>query len=103
LTLTIIPSMYLTRTLTERTYDVLTEDYILMAKSKGIKRRGIFTQHVIRNVIPYLKADLHKMHGIGMGNLFLVEFLFNIRGLTLLVYRVPIFQFYLSVNGFRRS
>src|SRR5699024_4298301 len=27
LTLTIIPSMYLTRTLTERTYDVLTEDY----------------------------------------------------------------------------
>src|SRR5699024_6070571 len=37
LTLTIIPSMYLTRTLTDRTYDILTEDYILVAKSKGIK------------------------------------------------------------------
>lgn len=99
LTLTIIPSMYLTRTLTERTYDVLTEDYILVAKSKGIKRSGIFTQHVIRNVIPYLKADLHKMLAIVMGNLFIVEFLFNIRGVTSLVFSESIYQFNLTVNG----
>ena len=99
ITLTVIPSIYLIRTLTERSYHVLTEDYILMAKSKGIKKITIIFQHVIRNVLPYLKADLHGMLAIMMGNLFIVEYLFNIHGVTKLIFSDTVYQFNLTVNG----
>ncbi|SFB06640.1 peptide/nickel transport system permease protein [Lentibacillus halodurans] len=99
MTLLTIPAIYLIRTLSERTYEVLTEDYILMAKSKGINKLTIFFQHVIRNVLPYLKADLHKMMAIMMGNLFIVEYLFNIPGVTRLVFNDSAYQFNLTVNG----
>lgn len=99
ITLTLIPSVYLIRTLAEHTYDVLTEDYILMAKSKGINKITILLQHVIRNVIPFLKADLHKMIAIMMGNLFIVEYLFNIFGVTRLIFGETTYQFNLTVNG----
>lgn len=99
ITLTIIPSIYLIRTLSERTYDVLTEEYILMAKSKGLKKNTIMLQHVIRNVLPFLKADLHGMIAIMMGNLFIVEYMFNIHGVTKLIFSDVAYQFNLTVNG----
>jgi len=98
-TLTIIPAIYLIRTLSEKTYDVLTEEYILTAKSKGLKKMTIILQHVIRNVLPYLKADLHGMMAIMMGNLFIVEYLFNIPGVTKLIFSEADYQFNLTVNG----
>jgi peptide/nickel transport system permease protein len=98
ITLTLIPTIYLIRTLSERTYDVLAEDYILTAKAKGLKKRFIYIHHVIRNVLPYLKADLHKVLAIMMSNLFVVEYLFNIRGLTALLFGGTMYQYNLVVN-----
>jgi peptide/nickel transport system permease protein len=95
--LTIVPTIYLIRTLAERTYDVLTEDYILTAKAKGLKRMYIFIHHVVRNVIPFLKADLHKVIAIMMSNLFIVEYLFNIRGITRIIFESA-YQYNLVVN-----
>lgn len=97
ITLTIVPAIYLIRSLGERTYDVLAEDYILTAKAKGLRKVYIFIQHVTRNVLPYLKADLHKVIAIMMSNLFIVEYLFNISGLTSLLFG-DIYQFNLTVN-----
>ncbi|GIO25798.1 ABC transporter permease subunit [Ornithinibacillus bavariensis] len=98
ITLTLIPTIYLIRTLSERTYDVLAEDYILSAKAKGLKKRHIYMHHVIRNVLPYLKADLHKVIAIMMSNLFIVEYLFNVRGLTTLLFGGTMYQYNLVVN-----
>ncbi|WP_047982352.1 ABC transporter permease subunit [Ornithinibacillus contaminans] len=97
ITLIIVPTIYLIRTLSERTYDVLAEDYILTAKAKGLKKRYIFIHHVVRNVIPYLKADLHKVIAIMMSNLFIVEYLFNLRGITSILFS-GMYQYNLVVN-----
>jgi peptide/nickel transport system permease protein len=98
ITLTIIPAIYLIRTLSERTYDVLSDDYILTAKAKGLKKRYIHIHHVVRNVLPFLKADLHKVLAIMMSNLFIVEYLFNIRGLTTILFDGTLYQYNLTVN-----
>ncbi|MGY0691682.1 ABC transporter permease subunit [Virgibacillus sp. FSP13] len=98
ITLTIVPTIYLIRSLSERTYDVLTEDYILTAKAKGLRKIYIFIQHVVRNVLPYLKADLHKVIAILMSNLFIVEYLFNISGLAGLLFNSGTYQYNLTAN-----
>ncbi|MFD2045378.1 ABC transporter permease subunit [Ornithinibacillus salinisoli] len=99
ITMTLVPAIYLIRTLSERTYDVLSEEYILTAKAKGLKKRYIYIHHVIRNVIPYLKADLHKVTSIMMSNLFIVEYLFNIRGVTRILFGSDTaYQYNLAVN-----
>ncbi|WP_099158217.1 ABC transporter permease subunit [Virgibacillus ndiopensis] len=98
ITLTIVPTIYLIRSLSERTYDVLTDDYILTAKAKGLRKIYIFVQHVIRNVLPYLKADLHKVIAILMSNLFIVEYLFNISGLAGFLFNTGEYQFNLTTN-----
>lgn len=98
ITLTLVPAIYLIRSLSERTYDVLTEEYILTAKAKGLRKIYIFVQHVVRNVLPFLKADLHKVFAIMMSNLFIVEYLFSINGLTALLFGDGEYQFNLTVN-----
>lgn len=94
----LIPLIYLIRNLSERTFDVMGEDYILNAKAKGIRRLPIIFNHVIRNVLPFLKADLHKILAIMMSNLFIVEYLFNINGLSAFIFNNYSYQFNLTVN-----
>ncbi|WP_330948981.1 ABC transporter permease subunit [Virgibacillus sp. MG-45] len=98
ITLIIVPTIYLIRTLSEATAYVLTEDYILTAKAKGFSVFYIFMQHAVRNILPYLKADLHKVIAIMMSNLFIVEYLFNISGLTSLLFTKDGYQYNLTVN-----
>jgi peptide/nickel transport system permease protein len=99
-TLTIIPVFYLVRSLSEITSDVSAEDYILTAKSKGLGKIHIYIYHVTSNVLPFLKADLHKVLGIMIGNLFIIEYLYNTRGITALMFQLQImagYQFNLTV------
>lgn len=98
ITLILLPTIFLIRTLSEKTYDVMTEDYILHAKAKGLGKRSIYIHHVVRNILPYLKADLHKVLAIMMSNLFIVEHLFNIRGLTAILFGGTTYQYNLTVN-----
>lgn len=88
-TLTILPLFYLIRTLNDKTYEVLTEDYILTAKAKGLTKRYIYMNHVTSNVLPFLKADLYKIVGISLSNLFIIEYLYNTRGLTEILFEYP--------------
>jgi len=88
-TLSILPLFYLIRTLNDKTYEVLTEDYILTAKAKGLTKRYIYKNHVTSNVLPFLKADLYKIVGISLSNLFIIEYLYNTRGLTEILFEYP--------------
>ncbi|WP_349409882.1 ABC transporter permease subunit [Pseudalkalibacillus sp. SCS-8] len=97
LTLVIIPLFYLVRSLGNATSDVTSEDYILMAKSKGFSKRYINFYHVTSNVLPTLKADLHKVMSIMIGNLFIVEYLYNTRGMTTLLF-LTMFRFGYQYN-----
>lgn len=85
-TMSLIPTIYLVRNLSAHTYQIRSADYILMAKANGLSRRHIYLYHILRNVIPFLKADLQKLVGIILGNLFIVEALFNLRGITRMIF-----------------
>ncbi|MCC3357848.1 ABC transporter permease subunit [Bacillus sp. REN16] len=86
ITLFILPFVYLVRSLRDKSSDVLTEDYIRTALSKGFRKRYIYLYHVTPNVIPFLKADLHKVVSIMIGNLFIIEYLYNYKGLTSMLF-----------------
>ncbi|WP_246067390.1 ABC transporter permease subunit [Paenibacillus koleovorans] len=85
LTMTLIPALYIMRSVSVHTHQVLTEDYMLTAKAKGLPRLYAYLYHVVPNVLPFLKAELHKLTAIIVGNLFIMEYLFNLRGLTKLL------------------
>ncbi|MFP9130169.1 ABC transporter permease subunit [Niallia sp. BSM11] len=87
ITLIIIPLLYAVKALNEKTKDVLTQDYILTAIAKGVKKKDIYLYHVTANVTPYLKADLHKILAIMISNLFIVEYIFNLNGITALFFQ----------------
>ncbi len=99
ISLTIIPAVYLMNTLSNRTYQLMTEDFVLTAKAKGLKKGYIHLQHIFRNVIPFLKADLHKVVAVMISNLFIVEYLFNLPGVTRLMFNYG-HQYPLLVNTF---
>lgn len=97
----ILPFVYLTQSLSDVTNQVVTEDYIRTARSKGLNNFQIYHHHVTTNVLPFLKADLHKVISMMVGNLFVVEFLFNIKGVTSLLFPMTNgFQYNLFIFAF---
>jgi peptide/nickel transport system permease protein len=93
LTLAYIPLVNVVRMVSQETYQILTEDYIRTAKAKGLKRLHIYLDHVLRNVLPSLKADLPRLCAMMVGSLFVVEYLFNQPGIV----------YFLHVLGFDQS
>jgi peptide/nickel transport system permease protein len=99
----ILPANYMIRTVSQQMKMTLTEDYISFAKARGLGKTYIVFFHALPNVLPFIKADLHKLLGILMGNLFIVEYLFNLHGVTKLLYSDAFahggYQFNLVVNS----
>ncbi|WP_170109625.1 ABC transporter permease subunit [Melghirimyces profundicolus] len=81
----LIPAVHLVRNLYERTSMELEREYILTARSKGVPTPWIYILHIYRNVLPYLKADLSKTAALITGNLFIIEYLYNLPGITRLI------------------
>jgi peptide/nickel transport system permease protein len=103
LILTLIPAVFVMRSVSTRTYYVSTEDYIQVARGQGLSRFTIYRRHILPNVVMTLQADLHKVLAMLLGNLFIAEYLFNIRGVTRLIFSyglVRSYQFNLVANGF---
>lgn len=97
----VLPFVYLTQSLCDVTNQVVTESYIRTAIAKGLSHRQIYHFHVTTNVLPFLKSDLHKVISFMIGNLFIVEFLFNIKGVTSLLFPMTSgFQYNLFILAF---
>lgn len=61
-------------------------DYVLLAKSKGVKKRGILFRHCLRNTIPtYLSIMAISLPHI-MGGTYIVETVFSYPGIGTLSY-----------------
>ncbi|SFS54274.1 ABC transporter permease subunit [Paenibacillus sp. BC26] len=99
----IIPGIYMIRNVALHMSQTLTEDYISFAKARGLGKRYIIFFHALPNVLPFVRADVHKFLGILFGNLFIFEYLYNLNGVTLLVfsnaYAYEGYQYNLVVNG----
>ncbi|WP_219837253.1 ABC transporter permease subunit [Paenibacillus sp. R14(2021)] len=99
----IIPANYMVRNVALQMSHTFTEDYINFAKARGLGKTYIIFHHALPNVLPFVKADLHKFMGILFGNLFIFEYLYNVGGVTLLVFSNAFasqgYQYSLVVNG----
>ena len=103
LILTLIPAVFILRSISNRTYMVTTEDFVLVARAQGLSRFAVYRRHVLPHVLAALQADLHKVTALVLGNLFITEYLFNIQGITRLIFsfsRMGGYQFNLVVTAF---
>lgn len=86
ISLTLIPAVYLIRTISARAYVIASEDFVLVSKATGLSRSRIWLAQIAPNLTAFLRADLAKVCGMMLANFFIVEYLFNVKGVTTLLF-----------------
>lgn len=74
------------------------KQYVDFARAKGLSQLEVFTKHVVRNIIYSFTQYLSIIYWMMITSLILVEYLFLIKGFTLLLYRVSPEIFILGVG-----
>ena len=86
LTLTLITVALFSRYMRSSSIDVLAQDYIKVARAKGLPERLVLLRHLVRNAsLPMITLIGLSLPFLLAGNL-IVEYLFNFQGLGLLFY-----------------
>jgi oligopeptide transport system permease protein len=81
-TLSLVPLAYCARLTRAAVLETLTHDYVRTARSKGLRRRRVLAQHVVRNsLVPVLSAA-GPLLGAMMTTVFVVEVVFAVPGLA---------------------
>jgi peptide/nickel transport system permease protein len=85
LCLTVLPTLLILRIFLLNMEEEFQKQYIDTAKSKGISRFRILWRHVLPNTILSVFHQSRNILWFMLSNLLMVEFLFNIYGITTLV------------------
>jgi peptide/nickel transport system permease protein len=86
LTLTLIQVAFFSRYMRSSSIDVLAQDYIKVARAKGLPERLVLMRHMVRNAsLPIITLIGLSLPGLLGGDL-ITEYLFNFQGLGLLFY-----------------
>ncbi len=86
ITLTVINIASFSRYMRSSTLDNLAQDYIRLARAKGLSQRAVLLRHLLRNAcLPMITLVGLSIPTLLAGNL-LIEVLFNYQGLGLLFY-----------------
>lgn len=64
------------------------QQYVEFAIAKGLSRSTVFIKHVVRNVIKSLFSHVSLIYWYMLSSLFVIDYLFQMQGFTLLIYRV---------------
>jgi ABC-type dipeptide/oligopeptide/nickel transport systems, permease components len=98
--LAIGPTIFLMKVVSLKYVQIGGEDYIKTALAKGMGIWHVLTHHVYKNIKPFLVADLKKTIAITVANLFIVEYLLNVVGLTRFIFsKDGGYQFNAAVMG----
>ncbi len=62
--------------------DILSEDFILTARAKGLTSRAVLMRHALRVALPTLIARFALMLGVMVGGIFFVEEVFSYPGIA---------------------
>ena len=81
------PTLYLMKLVSLKYYQTSGEDYIRTAVAKGLGSNYINFQHVFKNIEPYILAELTKIISLAVGNLFIIEYLLNVPGITKFIFQ----------------
>ncbi len=79
--------------------EVIRQDYIRTARSKGLAERKVITKHALRNGLIPVVTVIGMMVGTSMTGTIIIETIFNISGLGLLIYKAVISQDYTIIQG----
>lgn len=82
----IAPSLYLFKIVAVKYYQTSGEDFVRTAVAKGLGPNYINFQHVFKNIEPFINAELTKVISLAVGNLFIVEYLLNVPGITKFIF-----------------
>jgi peptide/nickel transport system permease protein len=85
ITLATIPLAVITRITRASVLDVLNEDFIRTAESKGLAVQTIRRRHVLRNALLPVATTIGLQTGLLLGGAVLTERVFNIRGIGYLL------------------
>lgn len=80
--LSILPACYIARTTAVSIEECYTRDFVKVAEGKGCPSFRILWTHVMRNCIGPIVGSLPSITTILIGNLIMVEYLFNYPGLV---------------------
>ncbi|NMD71437.1 ABC transporter permease subunit [Bacillus sp. DNRA2] len=83
----IAPTLYLFKLIAVKYYQISGEDYIRTAIAKGLRLNYINFQHVYKNIEPFILAELTKIVSLAIGNMFIVEYLLNVPGITKFIFQ----------------
>lgn len=86
------PTLYLFKLVAVKYYQTSGEDFVRTAVAKGMKLNYINFQHVYKNVEPFIVAELTKVISLAIGNLFIIEYLLNVPGITKFIFQSGSFQ-----------
>lgn len=64
--------------------DVLGEDFILVARAKGLSEKAVLFRHALRGALPTLIARFALVFGTSIGGVFFIEEVFNFPGIATL-------------------
>ncbi len=76
------PIAYITRISRASVRQVLTEDYIRTARSKGLRGGAVLARHVMRNAALPIVTTIGMAFGYAITGAFVVEVIFNIPGMA---------------------
>jgi peptide/nickel transport system permease protein len=109
LCLSILPTVQLYRLSMLTFEDEEEKSYVLLARSIGLGKIAVIIKHIFRNAIISVFFQSKKTFWFMLSNLFVLEYLFNIAGITrflvshmepqiftisLLIFFIPVFIFY---------
>ncbi|NQT59843.1 MAG: ABC transporter permease subunit [Bacteroidetes bacterium] len=97
LTMLLVTLSFSTRIVSRYTIQTISEEYIRYAKSKGLSRKRLIIGHILPSVIHSMRGSLLKIISFSLGTLFIIERMFNMPGLTRLLFR---FGFSLEFNNY---
>ncbi len=82
ISMSLFPLIYMMKIVSQQTFLIRGQSYILYAKAKGLSRKYIFFKHILPGIFPLISAELPRTTGLIIANLFIVERLYNISGIT---------------------
>lgn len=80
--LSILPSMYMARMVRMTIADQYGQQYLITARSKGLKERYIRIKHLLPNAYSTILSTLLPALGMMLSSLMIVEFLFDHKGVV---------------------
>ncbi|MGV3489156.1 MAG: ABC transporter permease subunit [Tuberibacillus sp.] len=89
LCLAILPTFLFYRMILLSVEEQLDLDYVELAKSKGVRKQALLLRHISRNVFVSIFFYSKTVIWIMLSNLLILEYMFNITGVTLFMYDHP--------------